>query len=243
MRIKAVVAYDGSAFRGFQRQSYTEETVTGAIEKALGTIGVDVRIVGSGRTDAGVHASGQIVHFDLPKHWGADRIVQLREHLNKKLKKIYFKHICIANDNFHARFDAKVRIYRYVYKSRAMPSVFESNYISALRVGDEKLLRKALDEFVGTHDFKYFRKTGSDTKDTVRTIYKAFNIERGGYGYIYFHADGYLRSQVRLMVEAASALSTGRIGIEELRSQLQKKERFITKPADPSGLYLARVLY
>jgi len=127
MRVKAVIAYDGSGYKGFQKQTTTDKTVTAAIEKALRSLQINSSIVGSGRTDAGVHASGQVIHFDLPEFWSD--LDKLKLNLNRKLTEIQFKHISSVSHDFHARFSAKKRLYRYVFKTQK-PSIFEQKYIS-----------------------------------------------------------------------------------------------------------------
>ena len=186
MRVKAVIAYDGSDYQGFQKQTTTDKTVTGTIEKALHSLHINSSIVGSGRTDAGVHATGQIIHFDLPEFWSD--LNKLKLNLNRKLITIQFKHISSVSHDFHARFSAKKRLYRYVFKTQK-PSLFEQKYISYYSEFDAALLTQALALFVGEHNFNYFHKTGSVTHTTVREIYKTDYLQRNNYHYIYFQAN------------------------------------------------------
>lgn len=240
MRIKAVIAYDGSVFQGFQRQKRTEETVTTAIEKALQRLHIDSPITGSGRTDAGVHATGQVIHLDLPYYW--QDLQKLHRLLNRNLEAITFKHITPVSDAFHARFNAKMRIYRYLFKS-TKPSVFERNYISHYSDFDPLVLSKALTLFEGEHDFAYFHKRGADPHTTQRYIHRSCYRNFGTYHAIYFKANGFLRSQVRMMVEAAMQCAQSKLTLDQLAAQLALKRRYTTDLAPGSGLYLARVLY
>lgn len=240
MRVKAVIAYDGSAYLGFQKQKSTKNTVTTAIETALNSLHIPVDIVGSGRTDAGVHASGQVIHFDLPSYWGD--VEKLRCNLNRKLSDISFKHITRVDDDFHARFSARKRLYRYVFKT-SEPSVFEQKYISYYADFDPVSLNLALQCFEGTHDFNYFHKTGSHPHTTTREVYKALYKKRDGYHFIYFQANGFLRAQVRLMVDAAMACAQNRLTLEALQKQLNLEEKTHTKLAPAEGLYLAHIHY
>lgn len=240
MRVKAVIAYDGSAFEGFQRQTRTPRTVTTAIEAALTNLGIPSPITGSGRTDAGVHATGQVIHFDLPDYW--HDLSKLQTHLNGQLEAIAVKHISSVPDNFHARFDARKRIYRYLL-SETPPSVFERRYIAHVPDLDFHKLQHALALFEGTHDFGYFKKSGSETRDDIRTIYRTRFMQIGKYHAVYFEANGFLRAQVRMMLAAAFAVSRGELTPDQLREQLEMKNRHITHLAPPEGLYLARVLY
>jgi len=240
MRVKAVIAYDGSVYQGFQKQTTTERTIAGNIERALRSLQINTSITGSGRTDAGVHASGQVIHFDLPEFWSD--LDKLKLNLNRKLTEIQFKHISTVSHDFHARFSAKKRLYRYVFKTQK-PSVFEQKYISHYSNFNTKLLTQALGLFEGDHDFDYFHKTGSITHTTVREIYRTNYIQRGNYHFIYFQANGFLRSQVRMMIEAAMQCAREEITAEQLLEQIECQEKYSTALAPPEGLYLARILY
>lgn len=240
MRVKAVISYDGSEFSGFQRQTTTKQTIMSTIESALTSLKISSPITGSGRTDAGVHATGQVIHFDLPPYWSD--LEKLKLNLNRKLEAIYIKHIAKVDNDFHARFSAKKRLYRYVFKTQT-PSVFERKYISCYEAFDNTLLQKALDCFIGQHDFKYFHKTGSDTHTTVREIYRARYKYIGDYHIIYFEANGFLRSQVRMMVESAMLCARGEIQLSQLQEQLEGRHKYNFRLAPPQGLYLARILY
>ena len=239
-RVKAVIAYDGSKYFGFQKQKSTAQTITQEIEKALSSLHISSAIVGSGRTDAGVHATGQVIHFAIPEYW--DDLQKLKLNLNRKLYHIQFKHITFVPSDFHARFHAKKRLYRYVFKT-SKPSVFEQEYISYYPKFNAFALTQALETFIGHHDFDYFRKTGTQTHTSTREIYQAKYIQRDNYHFIYFQANGFLRSQVRMMVDAAMQVSYDNLTVEALKAQLICQEKHTTKLAPPQGLYLARVLY
>jgi tRNA pseudouridine38-40 synthase len=239
-RVKAVIAYDGSCFKGFQRQKSTKYTITTAIESTLISLGINSKIRGSGRTDAGVHATGQIIDFEIPNFW--QELSKLKEILNRKLKHISFKHISLVEDNFHSRFSARVRIYRYIFKT-TKPSIFEDRYIAYYPSFDTNLLKQALNRFEGKHDFSNFLKTGTITDTNIREIYRAKYRSLKNYHIIYFEANGFLRSQVRMMIEVAMRVALEEFTIDKLEKQLELKERYITKLAPPEGLYLARVIY
>lgn len=240
MRVKAVISYDGSRYQGFQKQRSTKMTIGTAIEEALASLQIDSPIVGSGRTDAGVHATGQVIHFDLPDFW--TDLEKLKLNLNRKLTDISFKHISLATNDFHARFGAKKRVYRYVFKTQK-PSVFEQKYISYYETFDPELLITALKTFEGEHDFNFFHKTGTVTHTTIRAIYRTDYVERNGYHFIYFQANGFLRSQVRMMVDAAMLYARGDMSETQLQEQLSCKKKHTTKLAPPEGLYLAKIIY
>ncbi len=239
-KVKAVIAYDGSEYLGFQKQKSTIHTITYAIEKALGSLHITSGIVASGRTDAGVHATGQVIHFTLPYFW--TDLNKLKINLNLKLKDIEFKHISRVETDFHARFSAKKRLYRYVFKSNKL-SIFENKYISHYDKFNPNILKEALKVFEGVHDFDFFHKTGTITHTTIREIYKVDYKVYKGYHFIYFQANGFLRSQIRMMVESAMLCAKGKLSLSKLEEQLTCKIKHISSLAPPEGLYLAKILY
>jgi tRNA pseudouridine38-40 synthase len=239
-RVKAIIAYDGGYFQGFQKQKSTKNTITGHIEKALNSMGITDDIRGSGRTDAGVHATGQVIDFTIPTFW--KDLLKLKIALNRKLKYISFKHISFIDNDFHSRFSAKRRLYRYVFKTKE-PSIFEQNHVAHYPNFNPNLLNQALKCFEGRHDFSNFIKTGSITHTNIREIYKAYYKNYKEHHVIYFEANGFLRSQVRMMVQGAMLVALEDWSLEKLQKQLQQKEKSMTKLAPPEGLYLARIIY
>ena len=240
MKVKAVIAYDGSSYQGFQKQKRTPQTVSHAIESALRSLQITDSIVASGRTDAGVHATGQVIHFDLPSYWQDPE--KLKRALNRQLTDISFKHISRVASGFHARFSAQKRLYRYVFKTTT-PSVFEHSYVSFYPTFDTARLAAALHCFEGEHDFSCFHKSGTDTHTNIREIYKSIYQKRGNYHYIYFQANGFLRAQVRMMVEASMMHAQGTLPLSALKEQIGAKIQHTTRLAPPQGLYLARITY
>jgi len=242
LRVVALVAYDGTEFFGSQPQKSGQKTVLGAFEKALRSVGIFGAPVASGRTDSGVHALRAPIAFDTPLFWG-DRLGVLRESLNKKLyPHIKIKSIFPVRDEFHPRFDAKKRLYRYVIKEGEYDP-FLASYITFVPSINKELINEAIKIFEGRHDFAFFRKAGSDEKSTVRTMFRAAAYEHRGFFILSFAADGFLRSQIRLMAGALLELSNGEVTKEELKEQLKLKSRYANKPAPPNGLYLSRVYY
>ncbi|CAA6816214.1 MAG: tRNA pseudouridine synthase A (EC [uncultured Sulfurovum sp.] len=240
MRVKVTIVYDGGKFQGFQKQKSTKNTITSAIETALRSLGIKDQIRGSGRTDAGVHATGQVIDFMLPDFW--TNLQKLKVELNRKLKHIFIKHIRIVPDDFHSRFSAKKRLYRYLFRSTP-PSIFEEAYVSYYPKFEEHYLKEALKNFEGEHDFSNFIKTGSITHTNIRTIYKAKYKKYKNYHIIYFEANGFLRAQVRMMVEGALRVTLNKWSNEALQRQLNLEEKTMTKLASPQGLYLAKIIY
>ncbi len=240
MRVKAVIAYDGSRFEGFQSQKHTANTVMGHLERSLKKLGVDSKIVGSGRTDRGVHATAQVIHFDLPSFWELERF---GSYFQKNLGPfVQLRRLSAASANFHARFDAKSRAYRYILSSTS-PSPFEAAYLCYEPHLHKESITQALRLFEGRHDFAYFMKTGSDTKSSIRTIYRTATYEYRGRFVLYIEGDAFLRAQVRMMVAFLLEISRGKLTIAQLKEQLAKKARYSSTLAPPGGLYLCRVVY
>ncbi len=115
MRVKGVIEYDGSKFYGFQKQKNIKNTITQKIEDTLKKLNINSEIRGSGRTDRGVHASNQVIDFEVPLFW--EDLKKLQNSLNRGLKYIRFKKIIKVDENFHSRFSAKKRVYRYIFKT------------------------------------------------------------------------------------------------------------------------------
>jgi tRNA pseudouridine38-40 synthase len=243
MKVAAVIEYDGSKFSGFQRQKEISNTIVENIEKALKELGINSKVVGSGRTDKGVHATFQVVSFDIPQYWQAKAKSELKYRLNQKLNYIRFKYIKKVSSSFHAQYSAKVRVYRYLIKT-TQPTVFEKDYVSYYQINDIKKLKEAIELFRGKHNFKYFKKEGSVTSSDIREIYKTkVTTLNRDYIAIHFFANGYLRSQIRLMVAAALDVECGNIKLSDIKEQLNLTKKSSTKLATPNGLYLARVFY
>jgi len=241
MRIKITLQYNGVPYFGSQSQTSTDKTVMGTLQQALSRLGVDQKPIAAGRTDKAVHASGQVVHCDLPEHWrDLDRLhVMLDRQLPKSIR---IRNIVETSADFHARYSAKRRVYRYITSEKTV-NPFESDFITFTPKLDLRLLNTSMKIFVGTHDFALFKKRGSATNDDIRTIYRAFAYTYRGKTVLYFEADGYLRSQIRLMVGALLAVNNGNLDIERLKEQLNRKAYHHRAPAPPNGLYLAKVKY
>ncbi len=241
MRTKAIVAYDGSRFLGFQCQKHSSNTVMGAFYRALRKVGIKSKAVGSGRTDRGVHATAQVIHFDIPPYW--HDLTRLQTYLNRHLAPyIEIKKLSPTPPDFHARYSAKRRAYRYILSQKPL-SPFLAAYKHYQKIADKELLARALRLFEGEHDFGMFMKTGSDTKSSVRTIYRARLYEYKDDIILYFEANGFLRAQVRMMVDFLLKIAQDELTLWQLRMQLAGKERFSTTLAPPSGLYLCRIIY
>ena len=145
----------------------------------MSALGIHSRAIASGRTDKGVHASGQVCHDDVPDFW--PELSKLRDVLNQKLpKSIRVIKIKSAHAEFHARYSAKKRLYRYIIKD-AESNPFEEEFITFYKNIDFESIEQNIKLFLGIHDFVGFMKTGSDVGSTVRIIYKAFVYRHKGY--------------------------------------------------------------
>ena len=240
MNLKFVLAYDGSLYKGSQRQP-TKDSVEDALLKAFSFLNVTPKIILSGRTDKDVHATGQVFNTELPPYLNDH--VKLKRILNEMLPpSIQIRLIQPVSDEFHARFHATRRTYRYLVTTKPT-TPFNDRYITHVKNIDVPLIKEAMKCFEGVHDFEYFHKRGSDKENLVREVY-----ETDFYAYkdIYvfkFVANSYLRSQIRLMVGFLLAISEGKRSIEELKQQLNKEIWIHKTPAKPNGLYLAQVKY
>lgn len=236
MRCALVIAYNGTDFLGSQTQKSSKNTILGELEHVLSQINIDSKVVASGRTDRGVHATGQVCHIDLPLFWSD--LDKLKKVLNEMLSaSILVKSVKAVDDDFHARYSAKRRVYRYIIKESSK-NPFEDNFVTLLESVDFSKLQQNIKLFIGEHDFKFFMKSGSDVKSTRRSIYKAFAYRHKGYIVLNFEANGFLRSQIRMMVGALLALDAA-----EIKEQLLCRKNHKIKPAKSNGLYLAKIKY
>lgn len=242
MRVLAITAYDGSRFFGSQIQENGTLTVMGRFEEALNSVGIFSMPTASGRTDSGVHALCQPIAFDIPHYW-ENELAKLKAHLNAKLSPyIQIKRLFPVENDFHPRFDAKKRVYRYIVKI-GEPTPFGSDFVTFVPLLDSFAVGKAISIFEGEHDFSLFKKTGSDEKSSVRRIYKTSFYEYHDLRIFRFEGNAFLRSQIRLMMGALFDISDGKITAEQLREQLAGKARHTVRIAAPNGLYLSKVFY
>ena len=236
MRVALRVAYKGTDFFGSQIQKETPHTVFGTMQRVFLQLGIQSKIVASGRTDKGVHASGQVCHVDLPSHWSDTQ--KLKTVANRMLpQSIHIKAIYRVPKEFHARYGAKKRLYRYFIKT-GESNPFEADFITFVKECNFEQLQENITIFQGEHDFKNFIKTGSDEKSTTRVIYKSFAYRYNGMIVLYFEANGFLRTQIRLMVGALLELKSS-----EIKECLYLQKKYKIKPAPPNGLYLAKIKY
>ena len=247
MRYLMTFSYDGSRYKGYQKQ-LKQKTVQGEIEKALKTINSRkaVSIHASGRTDAGVHAYNQKAHFDLEmKHITPEK---LRDALNSLLPKdIYIKKIELTDEDFHARFNVKAKEYIYIINIGEYNPIEKDYVYQYNKKLDVVEMQRALKYLEGTHDFKSFSKTDSEKDDYVRTIVQTNlirDLKNVNKITISFLGTGFLRYQVRNMVGVLLEVGEGKRKSEDVIRILEAKDRRKAgKTANPEGLYLKDVLY
>ena len=244
-RYQVVIEYDGTNFHGFQIQkkgNTVQKLVQSTISKILKE---KIKIIGSGRTDSGVHAWGQSAHFDAKKK--IINTVKLIQSLNFFLNK---KQISITtlkkrNSNFNARYSAKERIYEYVIINRLAPPSIERNRAWHIRKKlDLKMIKKGAKKLSGTCDFSTFRASNCYSKSPVKTL-KKIKVKRLNEKItIQFKSKSFLRNQVRSMVGCLKYLGEKKWSIKKFESVFESKNRKLCAPPAPAhGLYLFKVNY
>lgn len=241
---KFIVTYDGSKYSGWQRlQDNIEKSIQGKIEILLSKLlEEEIQIIGSGRTDAGVHALMQVCNFKTSKVLGKDFIKDFNRYLPEDIKVIEFSEV---DDRFHARYNAKKKIYMYRIDNSPFGNPFIRKF--AYHV-DKKLDLEKMKEvskvFIGEHDFTSFSNSKSKKKSSVREIY---NIEfkiTDDIIEIYFEAEGFLYNMVRMLAGAIIGAGLGQISGEEVEELLTEKTREKHRfTAPPHGLFLYNVKY
>lgn len=245
MRYKLTISYDGSDFYGFQRQRGLI-SVQQCLEEALSTkLNAPVTTVCAGRTDAGVHALGQVVHFDSNQILPADFGFRLNPLLPESIAVLSCKQV---PDTFHARFSAKKKTYRYdIYMSKIhAPLKRRYAHICVYDLNVENM-KKACACLAGEHDFRSFALAESVRgKSTVRTIYD-IHIEEGGDGKLlslFVTGNGFLHNMVRAIAGTLIDVGRGRFSPEDMRSILESRDRRRAgKTVEGCGLFLVSVEY
>lgn len=243
-RYRLTIEYDGTPFSGWQRQP-DRPSVQQALEEAIAAMsGETVTTQAAGRTDAGVHALGQVAHFDLGKSWDPFRI---REALNYHLRPQPVAIIAAdaVDDSFEARFSARARHYEYRVLNRRAPPVIERNHVWHLPMPlDADAMDHAAGLILGTHDFTTFRSAECQAKSPLRTL-DAFAVRRElDHIVITASARSFLHHQVRSMVGSLKMVGEGKWSPAEFRAALDARDRRRCGAMAPSaGLYLTRVDY
>lgn len=242
--IKMVVAYEGTRYAGFQRQAGGVETIQGVLEAAIARItGSVVNVVGAGRTDAGVHALGQVVHFNSETRLGES---QLLKALNAVLPRdIVIREVSEVPTEFHSRFSAISKTYSYRIWNDPVRPVFHREWLYHHKYSlDTAAMQEAAALLIGQHDFKSFQASGSSVKSTVRTVHFCELTADGPELLIRINADGFLYHMVRNIVGTLILVGTGRLSLSGFEAVLAACDRNAAGPTAPaSGLCLEEVFY
>lgn len=243
-RYRLDIEYDGGPYKGFQAQADLP-TVQDSIERAVKAFcGEDLRLQAAGRTDTGVHALQQVIHFDLERDWKPDVV---RNALNAHLvpEPIAVIAASVAPDDFHARFSAQGRRYLYRIVNRAAPPTLEKSRVWHLKKSlDIDAMSEAAAALIGRHDFTTFRDADCQAKSPVKTLDEARIWREGDEVRLAFAARSFLHRQVRSMTGSLAEVGAGRWTPADLKAALEAKDRSRCGQVAPAeGLYLAGVEY
>lgn len=241
--IKLTIEYDGKDFNGWQKQP-DRLNIQGEIERAIEAItGEKVELIGSGRTDAGVHALGQVANFKTQSQIPIEKMAIA---INSKLKKtIRIQKAEEVDLRFHARYNCKEKTYCYILHPAEQASAIFRNleYEIPMSLNVENM-RKAVKYFEGEHDFKGFKASGTSSKSSIRTIYHAQIEEKEGRIVIQLTGNGFLYNMVRIIAGTLVEVGCGKIRPEEIPEIIQSGDRIRAgKTLPPYALYLVKVEY
>lgn len=242
-KYRFVVQYRSDGYSGWQVQK-NRPTIGGAIESALARItGETVSVVGAGRTDAGVHALGQVAHFRLRHTRPADRLLKS---LNGVLpSRIRVLRLSVASDAFHAQKDAKRKRYIYrVYNGPVLSPFLEGRVLQVYRPLSLEAMQQASELIAGTRDFSGFTASASQVKNRVRTVFVSRWRRKGRHFSYRIEGDGFLHHMVRNLVGTMIQIGHGRRPAADMVTILDSGDRRLAGPTAPAhGLFLARVWY
>ena len=249
-RYSFLIEYDGGPYKGWQRQD-DMPSVQGALEAALEKLGEPGRLVqGAGRTDAGVHALGQVAHVDLERPWKPFRLMEaLNAHLRQSGETVAILDCDTCGEEFHARFSATGRRYVYRIISRRAPLTVERQRAWNVKVPlDVDAMDQAAKILLGEHDFTTFRSTECQAKSPIKTLDTLDVITHSRHGVdvieINTTARSYLHNQVRSLAGCLKAVGEGKWSQDDLASALAALDRTACAPVAPAhGLYLVSVSY
>jgi len=241
---RLIIEYDGSRYHGWQRQKGVR-SIQGTIEKALETITAkSVTLIGSGRTDAGVHALGQVANFESGTRLEPEALMNA---LNSLLEDDIVIRACDAvSASFHARYDVKSKVYQYRILNRPLPTAIGRQYCWFIRRGlNCQAMRAAAAHIIGRHDFKAFEGSGSARAHTTRHVYSAeLSRQEGDFLVFQTEADGFLRYMVRNMVGTLVDVGLKKLSPSGFKRILDSKDRTEAGATAPAhGLTLIRVNY
>ena len=240
--IKLVIEYDGKGFNGWQKQP-DKLNIQGEIEKAIEEItGEKVDLTASGRTDAGVHSLGQTANFKTDSKIPTEKFAKA---INSRLKKsIVIKSAEEVDEKFHSRYSVKSKTYRYIINnSENGTAIYRGlEYHVPMKLDYEKM-NEAIKYFIGEHDFKAFKASGTSSKSSVRTIYKAKVYDENERIYIELTGNGFLYNMVRIIAGTLVDVGLGKIKPEKIPEIIKDGDRKKSgKTLPPRGLFLMKVM-
>ena len=241
--IRLTIEYDGKDFNGWQKQP-TKLNIQGEIERAISTItGEEIDLIGSGRTDAGVHALGQVANFKTNSSLPIEKFaVAINSKLKKSIRIIKAEEV---EERFHSRYNCKQKTYMYVIDNSEQGSAIYRNLSYHVPVKlNVDAMRKAAKYFEGEHDFKGFKASGTSSKTSIRTIYKAEVIQENNNIIIRLTGNGFLYNMVRIIAGTLVDVGLEKIQPEEISSIIESKDRTRAgKTLQAQGLFLVKVEY
>lgn len=241
--IKLTIEYDGKDFNGWQKQP-NKLNIQGEIEKAIQNVtGEQVNLIGSGRTDAGVNAFGQVANFKIDSEFPIEKMATA---INSQLKKsIRVKKAEEVSSDFHSRYNCHSKTYNYVIDNSEQGSAIYRNlsYHVSKKLNIEKM-QKAISYFIGEHDFSSFKSSGTSSKSSVRTIYNATVVKENDKVTISLTGNGFLYNMVRIISGTLVEVGLNNIEPEEIPKIIEAKNRQMAgKTLPPQGLFLINVEY
>ncbi|WP_455482035.1 tRNA pseudouridine(38-40) synthase TruA [Bartonella sp. B35(2025)] len=245
-RFKLTLEYDGSNYAGWQRQENLH-TIQGALEQAIFRFsGKQLTIMTAGRTDAGVHATGQVAHIDFEKNWRTHTIRDaINAYLQQQRENISILDVQNVSENFHARFCAIRRHYLFKILNRRSPPALNIKRVWWLpKPLNADAMHEAAQKLVGRHDFTTFRSAHCQAKSPIRTLERLDVQRKGEEIFFYAQARSFLHHQIRSFVGSLMEVGIGRWTVQDLEAALHAKDRMrCGMVAPPSGLYLTQVDY
>lgn len=241
---KMIISYDGTRFFGWESQTSTDMTIQGKLQNVLSLmVGEQVKIIGAGRTDAGVHAKAMVANVNLDTEMTVEEI---RDYMNQYLSDdICIEEVRIASDRFHSRYNAIGKTYCYTCYIGDGKPVFDRKYVyTPPGVPDVELMRKAAEYLIGEHDFASFCAKAQKKKSTVRKVDKIDIVVDGSYLRLTYHGNGFLYNMVRILTGTLLEVGFGKRTPESMVELLEAKNRKLAGyTAPPQGLCLIEVDY
>lgn len=243
-RYRLTIEYDGTPFAGWQRQD-GQSSVQAALEDAIVRLGeTDVTLFGAGRTDAGVHALGQVAHVDLARDWTTEKLMGA---INAQVRPdpVSVLAVTLVDEGFHARFSATARHYRFRILDRRPPPALDRNRVWWVPHWlDADAMHEAAQTLVGHHDFTTFRSAQCQSRSPVKTLDRLDVVREGGEVIVHASARSFLHNQVRSLVGTLKLAGEGKWTAADVRAALEASDRAACGPvAPPDGLYLVSVDY